>query len=128
MSPEPRPRGSADPLGARRAKGSRQNARMSEVTSVLLAFSILEDADARLQEVNGWLAEADQLPLGDVWRTDGAIGGGKRMESPLYAGAYDGFDLAGFLGFLRTVVWSQPDQVQVIVHGQHDTRWRVIDA
>jgi hypothetical protein len=40
----------------------------------------------------------------------------------------NGFDLAGFLGFLRTVAWSQPDEVQVIVHGQHDTRWRVIDT
>jgi hypothetical protein len=101
---------------------------MSEVTNVLLAFSILEDADARLEEVNGWLAEAEQLPLRDIWRTEGAIGGGKRIETPLYAGAYNGFDLAGFLGFLRTVVWSQPGEVQVIVHGQHDTRWRVIDA
>ena len=106
----------------------RENVLMSEVTNVLLAFSILEDADARVRDVNGWLDEAGQLPLRSVWQTEAAVGGGKRMETPLYAGAFNGLDLSGFLAFLRTLVWSKPDEVQVLVHGQHDTQWRLIDA
>lgn len=85
---------------------------MSEVTNVLLAFSILEDVDARLEEVNGWLDEAEQLPLRSVWETEAAVGGGKRMETPLYAGAFNGFDLSGFLALLRTLVWSKPDEMR----------------
>jgi hypothetical protein len=32
----------------------------------LLAFSILEHADARIDEINGWLAQREQVPPGDV--------------------------------------------------------------
>jgi hypothetical protein len=104
------------------------NAAMSEVTNVLLAFSILEDADARIAEVNAWLDEVEQLPLGSVWDSDSAVGGGKRMDAPLYAGAFNYFDLPGFLAFLRTVAWSQPSDVQVIVRAHDEDRWRAIDA
>ena len=51
---------------------------MSEVTNVLLTFSILEDADAR-QDVNEWLAAEGQLPFGNAWETEVAVGGGKRI-------------------------------------------------
>jgi hypothetical protein len=44
------------------------------------------------------------------------------METPLYAGAFNAFDLPDFLAFVRTVVWSGPDEVQVMIHGQNDTR------
>jgi hypothetical protein len=71
----------------------RDNAHMSEVTNVLLAFSILEDSGARIEEVNRWLAEEEQLPLGSIWRTEAAVGGGKRRETPLYAGAFKPFDV-----------------------------------
>lgn len=103
-------------------------AQMSDVTNVLLAFSVLEDADERAREVNGWLGNREQPALGNVWRTETAVGGGKRMETPLYAGAFNGFDLPAFFAYLRTVAWSKPEEVQVTVHGQHDTRWRIIDA
>jgi hypothetical protein len=56
------------------------------------------------------------------------VGSAKRMETPLYAGAFNAFDRPDFLAFLQAVVWSRPDEVQVMVHGQHDTRWRTIDA
>ena len=95
---------------------------------MLLAFSVMEDADARVDEVNAWLAGVEQLPLGSVWECASAVGGSKRMEAPLYAGAFNGFDLPGFLAFVRTVAWTEPSEVQVMVHGQHDDRWRVIAA
>ena len=66
---------------------------MSEVTNLLLAFSILEPEDERVGAVNEWLVRNDHL-----------------------------------MAFLRTVPWEQPDSVQLIVHGQHDTRWHVIAA
>jgi hypothetical protein len=101
---------------------------VSEVTNVLLAFSILEDAEARIADVNAWLSEVEQLPLASVWECDAAVGGGKRMEAPLYAGAFNYFDLSEFLAYLRTVGWSQPNELQVMVRAHGDDRWRIIDA
>lgn len=100
----------------------------SEVTNVLLAFSILQDADARFDEVNGRLAQREQLPLGDVWRTEAAVAARsawrrRSAQAPSMPSTYP-----TSLAFLQTVVWSRPDEVQVMVHGQHDTRWRTIDA
>jgi hypothetical protein len=101
---------------------------VSEVTNVLLAFSILEDAASRIADVNTWLNEVEQLPLAGVWECDAAVGGGKRMEAPLYAGAFNYFDLSKFLVCLRSIGWGQPDEVQVMVRAHGDDRWRVIDA
>ena len=46
---------------------------MSEVTNVLLAFSILENEDARVADVDRWLVANDQQPLA-------ATGGAQPVE------------------------------------------------
>jgi hypothetical protein len=101
---------------------------MSEVTNLLLAFSILEPEDVRIAAVNDWLVRNDQLPLKNVWKNSECVGGSKHMEAPLYAGAFNYLPLGELMAFLRTVPWSQPDEVQLIVNEQDDTRWRVIAA
>jgi hypothetical protein len=63
-----------------------------------------------------------------VWESPACYGGSKNMEAPLYAGAFNYLPLDELMAFLRTVPWSQPDEVQLIVNAQHDTRWRVISA
>jgi hypothetical protein len=101
---------------------------MSEVTNVLLAFSILENDDARIAEVNAWLEANCGHALTTVWGNRDCYGGGKAMEAPLYAAAINDLPLTEFLAHLRTVQWKEPDCVQLILHGQHDDRWRIIAA
>ena len=101
---------------------------MSEVTNLLLAFSILEDSDARVADVDGWLVGNEQLALKSVWENGECCGGSKRTDAPLYAGAFNYLPLREFLAFLRTVRWSQPDEVQVILRGPSETEWRVVAA
>jgi hypothetical protein len=99
---------------------------MSEVTNVLLAFSISEDADARLAEIDAFLDDHEQLPFASVWTTDAAVGGGKRMDAPLYAGAFNGFHVRRFVAFLRALPWADPEQVQVMVRAPREDGWQLI--
>jgi hypothetical protein len=101
---------------------------MSEVTNVLLAFSILEDDDARIADVNAWLEASCGHALKSVWDNRDCYGGGKAMEAPLFAAALNYLPLDQFLAHLRTVRWKEPDCVQLILRGQHDDRWRIIAA
>lgn len=101
---------------------------MSEVSNLLLAFSILEDANARIAEVNEWLESHECAALKSVWDNRDCYGGGKRVEAPLYAGAINYLPLNDLLAFLRTVQWKEPDCVQLILQAQHDDRWRIITA
>ena len=101
---------------------------LSEITNLLLAFSILEDTDARVADVDGWLVRNEQRPLKSVWENGECCGGPKRMDAPLYAGAFNYLPLREFLVFLRTLQWSQPDEVQVILRGPSETGWRVVAA
>jgi hypothetical protein len=101
---------------------------MSEVTNVLLAFSILEDEADRLRDINEWLAAHDHGAFVATWRQDACIGGPKRLEAPLLAGAFNYFPLADFLELLRGIEWNEPDVVQLIVRAPHESRWQLIDA
>jgi hypothetical protein len=50
------------------------------------------------------------------------------MDAPLYAGALNGFDLRGFLELLRTIAWSHPQDVQVMVRAPDEDRWQLLAA
>jgi hypothetical protein len=101
---------------------------VSEVTNLMLSFSILEREEERIAEVNRWLVEQDQLPLRNIWDSPDCYGGSKHMEVPLYGGAFPGFPLADFLGLFRTLPWSDPERLQAIVRAPNDAVWRIVDA
>ncbi len=101
---------------------------MSDVTNLLLSFSILEDSGSKVRHVNEWLAQNDQAPLASLWENDACYGGSKRMDVPVYAGAFSEFPLEVFLVFLRSVEWHEPNAVQVMLRAPGDVRWRLIDA
>jgi hypothetical protein len=100
---------------------------VSEVTNILVSFDILERPE-RLAAVNAWLTEHGGSPLADVWSTDACVGGPKRMEVPLHAGAYNHFEVIPFITFLRGLPWEHPTSVQVMVFEHQAERWSVIDV
>lgn len=101
---------------------------MSVVTNLLVSFSILEDDDARLEDLNRWLDGEQHPPLVNFWRMRECYGGSKHMEAPLLAGAFNHFEMIPFIAFLRTVRWEWPDEVQVLVRAPDESTWHVIDA
>lgn len=102
---------------------------MSHVDNVLLSFSILEDAPARMGEVNEWLSECGTNPgmfgleLADV---EQAYGGYKRLEAVVYAAAFNYLPEDDFLAALKRVGWEYPDEVQILIRRQHDPLFEIL--
>lgn len=55
-------------------------------------------------------------------RTDcvNCSGGSKALETPLAIGAFNYFNLGGYLNFLRKLPWKRPESVQLILKDQED--------
>lgn len=108
------------------------------MTNIVLAFSFSEDhtfhtESARgddfdysvMASINTWLSAHDFGTFGrDV---DAVTGGTMHLETPMYAAAFNYFDLSGFLDMLRSVGWKYPSCVQLFVQEQDDERFRLIE-
>ena len=106
---------------------------MSEITNLLFSFSCIEDEDSRIQEVNSFVYNGLRLDLvsvdfnkdsdtGTVW-----YGGTRALEASLYVGAFNDFDLAGFMQHLKQTKWDETGDVQVIVKGPWDSKFRILE-
>ena len=106
---------------------------MSEVTNLILSFSIGEDEEVRLKEVNSFRYRDLEMNLVSAdfnKNMDGSTawyGGTKFLETPLYIGAFNHFDLDGFISHLKKINWDQPENVQVIVKGQWDEKFKILE-
>lgn len=106
---------------------------MSSVINLLLSFSTSEDEDARIVEVNNFRYRGIETNLISVdfdknndTRT-AWYGGTKFLEACLYIGAFNHFDLDGFVQHLKQMPWEEPENVQVIVKDQWDEKFRIIE-
>ena len=110
---------------------------MSEVTNLIFTFSNSEDEERRIREVNLFnlngnnldLVSADFLRGTNVFRKNNRkswYGGSKFLETPLYIGAYNHFDLQGFIDYLKLIEWEEIDKVQIIVKEQNDDQFKII--
>lgn len=104
---------------------------MSDVTNVLLAHDVVDADPGRLDEINSWLTTNLGQTLVEV--ADECVGGSKRLESILYAAAFDVASFNGhfeeeFVSFLRDLPWKMRRSVQLFVQGQEDVRFRCVDV
>jgi predicted dinucleotide-binding enzyme len=96
---------------------------MSNVTNVILSFSVLEADEIVLQKVNEF-----DFPHGSGFinaNTEGTCGGSKWLERPTFVGAFNHLDLEALKQHLRRVDWEEPAFVQLIVCGQDDDEYRI---
>ncbi len=100
---------------------------MSHVTNLLLSFDIMEDEKARADDFNSWLAGTQGQQLVATWNVEGAYGGSKYMEQPLYAAAFNYLNLDDFLRELRRIEWKHSENVRVMVCEQDDDAYRMIE-
>jgi len=106
---------------------------MSQVTNLILTFSIGEDEDRCINAVNSYeyrnlkmnLVSVDfnkDLEKGTTW-----YGGTKFMEARIYLGAFNYLDIQDFRNYLKTIAWQYPDLVQLIVQEQDDDKFKIIE-
>lgn len=96
---------------------------MSNVTNVILSFSILEAEELVLREVNEFdFRYGSGFIDADI---DGVCGGSKWLERPTFVGAFNHLDLEALKCHLRTIRWDAPEHVQLIVCGQDDDIYRI---
>ncbi len=105
---------------------------MSVVTNVLINTRLEGQDEPLLQTINAWLAQ-DRDGRGHgrnmVWSTDSRIcdqswyGGTTSMDADIWAGAVNLLDVPGFLVMLRLLPWANPEDVQIFIKEQDDTRF-----
>ena len=105
---------------------------MSIVTNLILTFSISEDEDSCMSEVNNYEYRGLKMNLvsvdfdKDIDNRKAWYGGTKFMETPIFLGAFNHLDIEDFKRYLRKVNWEFPELVQLIVKEQEDENFRIV--
>lgn len=106
---------------------------MSIVTNIIFSFSNIEHGGddtgdfILMQKVNEWLLKNSYS--GDSFgKSINAYAGGYRaLECRVYAAAFNHFSLDEFIEFVKSLDWICPESVQIIVQGQEDIKFRIIE-
>ena len=104
---------------------------MSYVTDVLLLFSLegnliggeLVPEAPLIEGINSWLEEREFAGLENLSAHAGVE---KAMQANVYGGAYNYFDVGGFVEFLQGVGWRAPQSVQLLVKGEEDSKFSLL--
>jgi hypothetical protein len=106
---------------------------MSWVTNLILHISIVEDAKARIDEVNHFFQRMPHAVSGEVSEEPGLAsvepvweGKGYAPETNLYISAYNYLPLAHFVEHLRSIAWEEPSFIQLFVQDQEEMEFRMI--
>jgi hypothetical protein len=100
---------------------------VSVVTNLIFAHH--HEDDALVAQVHDWFelnAYTEGARLVDV--NDAPLRSHRVFEQHTLVGAFNHFDLDGFVKFVRSLPWAEPENVQIIVREQHDARYRIITA
>ncbi|MEQ9437802.1 MAG: hypothetical protein RIG62_02095 [Cyclobacteriaceae bacterium] len=108
---------------------------MSVVTNLIFSFSVGEDENKMMNQVNSFkyglqtlnLVSADYIRDTENRRT-AWYGGGKFLEARLFVGAFNHLDLNEFIDHVKSLDWEEPECVQIIVKEQHDDIFRLINV
>lgn len=95
---------------------------MSVVSNVVFSFHISDDHI--MEKINSWLQENDYGVFSNV---DIVSGGRKHLETPLFAAAFNYFNLENFCNFVRSLKWKHPNCVQIFIQEQEDDKFRLIE-
>ncbi|WP_424001472.1 hypothetical protein [Maribacter sp. IgM3_T14_3] len=106
---------------------------MSVVSNVILSFSVGEDESQRMKDVNEFDINGNKINLvsADFQRKENYeakawYGGSKYLEKPLYIGAYNNLNLNAFIDHLKTIIWDEPENVQLIINEQNEDLFKVV--
>ena len=104
---------------------------MSNVTNILISFSVIEDTTKDelegylvIREINRWLKEHEHPPLCCL---SCHCRGGKAMEAAVYGQAFNYLELEAFCDFVLTREWRWLEMVQMFIQEQEEDRFRMLD-
>jgi hypothetical protein len=103
---------------------------MSDVTNLMITFGGGEDEAAviaKLREYKHRGLSFDVVSVDDDSLPKGWYGGSKYLECNILIGAYNHLHFKSLVEFMRTMSWDRPDNVQLIIKKQWDTKFRIID-
>lgn len=111
---------------------------MSEVTNLILSFSVGENEICKRAEIelfsnNGRgfeLTSADFEGEDNIFKVENPrrwYAGSKFLGTPVFIGAYNKLDLDGLVEHLKSLEWDEPENVQLIVQGEEDEKFRIIE-
>lgn len=111
---------------------------MSNVTNLIISFSIVEDEKNRMREVNAFqnnghgfkINSADFQPEAN-WIGQKSkkrwYGGSNMLETPLYVGAYEDLDIEGLVHHMKMIEWEELENVQLIMKEQDSDKFKIVD-
>ncbi len=92
---------------------------MSMVTNVIVSIECATPSE-HIDAVNQWLLDQNSPPLDLI---DGDSGGNKNLEVTLLIGAYNYFNITGYVKYLKTL---NIGDITLMVQGQDDDHFRAI--
>lgn len=99
---------------------------MSCVTNVILTFSVLEDDEERIKDVNKFFENGTTIVSCDDNKLErGWYGGTKMLETNVCIGAYNYLPLESFKNHIKKIKWDYSEDVQLIVQEQDESRFRL---
>jgi len=108
---------------------------VSEVTNLIITFSVSEDEVSRSSDINSFfnngrpfdVVSADYESMRDPHdKAKRWYGGTKKLETPLYIGAINHLDMDALVDYLRMIGWESPELVQLMVKGENDSVFRIV--
>lgn len=102
---------------------------MSRLSNCILSFSISEDEEKRIKDVNEFFVQYKQngfISADDPELPSGWYGGSKMLETPLYIAAINWFVEDEFIDHLRKIKWECPESVQLIIKRQDEDQFSIV--
>ena len=106
---------------------------MSNVTNMILSFSVCENEEERVKEINSFSNKGKGFNITSVdfekeltpktrW-----YAGSKMIETNLFLGAYNHLDVDGLINHLKSIKWEDPEIVQLILKEEHDEKFKIVE-
>lgn len=99
---------------------------MSVVSNVILSFSIMEEADDRIKEVNDALPEGQRFLMPDATDQAKFVGGSKFLERPTFLAAFNHVSERQLMDAVEAAAWREPELVQVFRCGQEEDLYAMV--
>jgi len=103
---------------------------MSVVTNCIIAFSLVENEDKKLDEINLFFRKEKYegfISIDDISLPTGWYGGDKMFEVFLAIGAFNHLDPFGLIQHIKSIEFVLPECVQLMLCRQESDKFRVIN-
>ena len=104
---------------------------MSQVTSLIITSSIIEDEDYLIEKFKEFKVNGTSFSLvsvDDVRLPKGWYGGSKMIESLVFVGAYNKLNVQSLCLFMQdNIDWKSPESIQLMVKEPHDIKFRIVE-